>query len=196
MTIVMTMKTRDVLEGVFQSALQGVLKPARHVILPTLLAATAAMLPACKPVDADMQDLKNWLATARRQQIAALGSIAPSSTQTAQMQATAKISAIQIIATRDPFAPLAIKIVAPSLSAPGSQSASATEATLHLIGTVHNGSTAYALIKAGRQVLCIASNAPLPSYSVKVTNITEHAVALERLLPDGSRQQSILRLGD
>src|ERR1700693_4161299 len=52
MTIVMMMKTRDVLEGV----LQGVLKPARHAILPALLAATAAALPACKPADADMQD--------------------------------------------------------------------------------------------------------------------------------------------
>jgi Tfp pilus assembly protein PilP len=188
MMMMMMMKTRDVL--------LGVLKPARHAILPALLAATAAALSACKPAAADMQDLKNWLATARRQQIAALGLIAPSSTQTTPMQPAAKTSAIQIIATRDPFAPLAIKIVTPSLSAPGAQPASATQATLHLLGTVHNGSTAYALIKAGRQVLCIASNASLPSYSTKVTNITEHAVALERLLPDGSRQQSILRQGD
>jgi Tfp pilus assembly protein PilP len=190
MTIVMMIKTRDVLGGV----LQAVLKRARHAIFSALLAAMAATLPACKPADADMQDLKNWLATARRHQIAALGGIAPSSTQIAQIQAAAKTSSAQIAATRDPFAPLAIKTVVSST--PRSESASATQATLHLLGTLHNDNTAYALIKAGRQVLCIASNASLPSYAVKVTNITEHAVALERLLPDGSRQQSLLRLGD
>jgi Tfp pilus assembly protein PilP len=173
-----------------------------------LLAATAAPFPTGAAAEnhifantnADMQDLKTWLAATRRQAAASVVTPLPAqvdrtsnqmqiSTQPQPPEAT---PAGQLIATRDPFVQLVLKVTVPS----SVQEIPAKEATLHLLGTVRDGNTAYALIKADRQILCIASNTSLPSYAIKVTNITDHAITLDRLLPDGSHQHSTLRLGE
>jgi Tfp pilus assembly protein PilP len=177
-------------------------------ILRALLAIAAAALPTCATAanhifaetDADMHDLKTWLAATRRQ--TAASAVAPSTAHEDQIANPMQIStqaqpyeatpAGQPIATRDPFVQLALKVIVPS----SAQEIPAKETTLHLLGTVRDGNTAYALIKADRQVLCIASNTSLPSYAIKVTGITDHAITLDRLLPDGGHQLSTLRLGE
>jgi Tfp pilus assembly protein PilP len=169
-------------------------------ILWALLSITTATLPTCTAAanhifadtDADMQDLKTWLAATRRQTTAPV--VAPSPMQDNQIANQMKISTPtgQLIATRDPFVQLVLKVTVPS----SAREIPSKETTLHLLGTVRDGDTAYALIKANRQVLCIASNTSLPSYAIKVTAITDHAIGLDRLLPDGSHQLSTLRLGE
>jgi Tfp pilus assembly protein PilP len=174
------------------------------VVSSTLFAVAAAAAGTETTSDANMQDLKTWLATARRQTAASVVAPSPADADRTsnQMQMQTQIStqpqppevmpAGELIATRNPFVQLLRKVAIPS----SIQEIPAKETALHLIGTVRDGNTAYALIKADRQVLCIASNTSLPSYAIKVTSITDHAIALDRLLPDGSHRLSTLRLGE
>jgi Tfp pilus assembly protein PilP len=204
------MKTRIEFRRILRSASNAV------SWISLAIAAASAEAGSNTGSNTDLQDLKTWLATARQQ--SAVSVIAPSpapadrtsnqmqttmhipmQTPTptqiptqAQPQAEEAIPADRIIAMRDPFSRLAPEVAVPS----SVRDIPAKETALHLLGTVRDGNTAYALIKADRQVLCIASNAFLPSYAIKVTSITDHAVALDRLLPDGSHQRSTLRLGE
>jgi Tfp pilus assembly protein PilP len=150
-----------------------------------------------------MPDLKNWLAAATRQIASKVIKVSLPPAQAAPAPAIA--SARRIQPDRDPFAPPIERAVAASdafgtaetkgAEADVSATASAS-GSLHMLGTVHDGGIAYALIKADRQVFCVAPHAPLPSYPLTVAAVTDHAVELEQRLQDGSMRRSTLRLGE
>jgi Tfp pilus assembly protein PilP len=161
------------------------------------IVSTMLMLPACAPViDTDMRDLKDWQASVRKH-------IPADKREPSQAPANTSVKQIssRIIASRDPFALPAPKItMAPSRStktadATASDTSDSTPALLHLLGTVRDSGKIYALIEADRQVHCVALKASLPSYPITVFRIANHAVELDRLLPDGSHLRSMLRQG-
>jgi Tfp pilus assembly protein PilP len=166
-------------------------------------------LPACAPVvDMDMPDLKNWQAVADKHQrdLPASGSAVRTVAQTSSKSSqppdesghstdAGRASNDLIAATRDPFAPSIPKIAAALPSHASDATETATPASLRLLGTVHDGGAAYALIEADRQVYCVGLKAPLPSYPITVAGIADRTVQLDRLLPDGSRRRTTLRQG-
>ena len=180
---------------------KGFLIRARHAVLSALSAAalaTLAALQSCAPssgnqaAKTDLPYLKNWLAAVRRQ--VAAGATAPPSDQTNQTdQAQPAGHGGRIISDSDPFAPRIHKPVTP----PATQQADASEsAALHMLGTIRDGGIAYALIKADKQVFCVATHATLPSYPVTVAGIADQAVELDHLSPNGRHRRSTLRLGE
>jgi Tfp pilus assembly protein PilP len=170
-----------------------------------LLSATVSAmltLPACMPViDTDMRDLKDWQASARKHlPVDSLAHAFANAAEEISKKADKREPSIndRIIATRDPFAspiPKIAMMLSRTINTSNTTSSDPTPALLHLLGTVHDSGKIYALIEADKQVHCVALKAALPSYPITVFRIANHAVELDRLLPDGSHIRSTLRQG-
>jgi Tfp pilus assembly protein PilP len=191
------------------------MKQRNSLFRPALCAALGAafstlLLPACTPrVEAgmasmaDLRDLKHWQTEARKAAAHGLAGKdqADSPDVTVEKLAATRITATRIAATRDPFAPFlpyadAANHTARTDAAHANAAIAEEPVTLHLLGTVHNDGTAYALLEAGKQVHCVALKASLPSYPISVAHITDQAIEIDRRMPDGSHRRSTLRQGE
>ena len=182
-----------------------------HVLFLLLCAPAVTTLTACAPnadagagTDANantgggMKDLTDWL-TATRQEVVDHRKIAISTPgdngQDNDAGNRVTITSARLAAVRDPFEPFTRIASAVTASDAVTQQVGDAVIALRLLGIIDDQGTAYALIEADKQILCVAAHDALPSYPITVAAINGQTVEIDRLLPDGSHRNSTLRLG-